>query len=93
MLYDMYMQLTSDEMEELAHRPKDMIKECRWNGETNDMCQSFMKDGGTKIYVPKFGVCYVLHFQGTNTSTTGLLKTHTAGSDHGLQLIIDIQSK
>ena len=93
MFYDMYMKLTMDEMEELAHRPKDMIKECRWNGEMNEMCKAFMEDGGTKIYVPKFGVCYVLNFHGTNASRTALLKTHTAGSDHGLKLIFDIQSK
>ena len=91
MLYDMYMKLTANEMEELAHKPRDMIKECRWNGETNEICKKFREDGGTKIYVPKFGVCYVLNFQGTNVSTT--IKAHTAGPDHGLQLIFDIQSK
>ena len=93
MFYDMYMKLTAEEMAELAHQPRDMIKECRWNGETNEMCKEFREDGGTKIYVPKFGVCYILHFKGTNVSTTSILKAHTAGPDHGLQLVFDIQSK
>ena len=94
MLYDMYMTLTAEEMYELAHRPKDMIKECRWNGEVNDMCEDFMETGGTKVYVPKFGVCYMINYKGTNESGKyHELKTHVAGADHGLRLILDIQSK
>ena len=42
-------------MAELGHKPKDMIKECRWDGEVNEMCKDFMEHGGTKVYVPKFG--------------------------------------
>ena len=95
MLYDMYMKLTAVEMEELAHRPTDMMKECRWNGETEtEMCKAFMVDGGTKIFVPKYGVCYTLNFNGMNTTTTTTsMKSHHAGPDHGMQLIVDIQSK
>ena len=94
MLYDMYMKLTANEMKDLAHRPQDMIKECLWNGQVNDICEAFVKDGGTKIYVPKFGVCYIINFKGTNSSGAGVkLKVHNAGVDHGLKLILDIQSR
>ena len=86
------MRLTADEMEELAHQPKDMIKECRFDGETEEMCNAFMTDGGTKFVVPKFGICYTFNFRGINKATTKPLKVHHAGPDHGLNLILDIQS-
>ena len=94
MLYDMYMGLTGEEMSDLAHHPQDMIKECHWNGEMNDMCKDFKENGGTKVYVPKFGVCYVINFKGTaHSNPFEELKAHAAGADHGLKLILDIQSK
>ena len=94
MLYDIYMSLTATEMAELGHKPKDMIKECRWDGEVNEMCKDFMEHGGTKVYVPKFGVCYMINFEGSHHSNKyHELITHVAGADHGLRLILDIQSK
>ena len=58
------------------------------------MCEDFMETGGTKVYVPKFGVCYMINYKGTNESGKyHELKTHVAGADHGLRLILDIQSK
>ena len=95
--YDIYVELTADEMDEFSHRPEDMIKECHWNGEVNDICKDFMTKGGTHIYVPKFGVCFVINFKGLhhNRFTTEFeeLKANAAGADHGLRLILDIQSK
>merc|ERR1719322_1391859 len=74
-----------------------MIKECHWNGEINDICKDFMTKGGTHIYVPKFGVCFVINFKGLHHSrfTTQFeeLKANAAGADHGLRLILDIQSQ
>ena len=94
MLYDIYMNLTEEEMTEFGHRPKDMIKECRWDGEVNEMCEDFMTHGGTRVFVPKFGVCYMINFEGRDhTNKYGELRTHVAGADHGLRLILDIQSK
>ena len=93
--YDIYVELTADEMDELSHRPEDMIKDCRWNGEINEICKHFMEKGGTHIYVPKFGVCYVINFKGLNHFNPDFeeLKANAAGPDHGLRLILDIQSK
>ena len=93
MLYDIYMSLSEEEMTEFGHRPKDMIKECRWNGEVTDMCKDFMEHGGTKVFVPKFGVCYMINFEGRDHSNKyEEMRTHVAGADHGLRLILDIQS-
>ena len=95
-LYEKYLNLTESEMRELAHRPQDMIKECRWNGEMNKMCENFAKNRGSKIYVPKFGVCYMINFKGANMESRAKnneLKAHTAGADHGLRLILDIESR
>ena len=92
MLYDMLMKLNADEMEELAHQPKDMIKECIWDGESSEMCKAFIANGGTKIFVPKFGVCYALNFHGINESMSSSLKADHAGPAHGLKLIFNIQS-
>ena len=97
--YDIYVELTSDEMDEFSHRPEDMIKECYWNGEANEICKDYMINGGTHIYVPKFGVCFVINFKGLDHVTTHgnnnfeELKANAAGADHGLRLILDIQSK
>ena len=94
MLYDMYMKLTAEEMRELGHKPKDMIKECMFDGQNHTICKEFMENGGTEIYVPKFGVCHVLNFKGLNTSDDNEeLRAKNAGSDHGLKLILDIQSE
>ena len=82
-------------MDDFSHRPEDMIKECHWNGEVNEICRDFMTKGGTHIYVPKFGVCFVINFKGLNYHDTHFeeLKANAAGADHGLRLILDIQSK
>ena len=96
MLYDLYMKLNSTEIEMLAHRPTDMIKECHWDGQKNEgLCQSFQKHGGTKIFVPKYGVCYTFNFKGMMTSSENndSAITNFAGAEHGLQLILDIESK
>ena len=94
MLYDLYMTLTAEEMRELGHKPKDMIKECMFEGQNHTICKEFMENGGTEIYVPKFGVCHVLNFKGLNDSDGNEeLKVKNAGSDHGLKLILDIQSE
>ena len=98
-LYDLYMTLTEEEMDELAHRPHDMIKECLWDGQVNKMCEDFVEHGGTKVYVPKFGVCYMINFKGIHgmhsehATKYDELKAHAAGADHGLRLILDIQSR
>ena len=92
MLYDKLMELGADEMEELAHQPKDMVKECVWDGQNNEMCKEFIANGGTKIFVPEFGVCYALNFQEINESRSKSLKADHAGPAHGLKLIFNIQS-
>ena len=79
----------------VAHQPKDMIKECIYTQKMQvkePRCLDLMANGSTKIFTPKYGVCYMFNFNGLY-STTQALTSFYPGEEYGLQLTLDAESK
>ena len=91
--YQVYLNLTMDEMIAVAHQPEDMMISCIVNGipmmtpYCNDLIQ-----GTDKVFAPAYGVCYVFNFKDWTGNNPSLI-TNYAGRDFGLELIINIESK
>ena len=80
---------------EISHQPKDMILECIYMQRIrrqDPFCADLMLNGGTKIFTPTYGVCYMFNFKGVNQSIHPL-GTYVAGEPYALQLTLNIESK
>ena len=90
-----YLELKHDELLEMAHQPSEMIIECIYMKRIrhkDPVCTELIKNGGTKIFSPTYGVCYMFNFKGLNEKTKGL--THfMSGEEYGLQLTLNVESK
>ena len=59
----LYIQLTTFEMESIAHTPKDLIVLCKIAGGPSRLCRNFVQEGGTLIFSPFRGVCYSINLR------------------------------
>ena len=60
-----YGSLTTEEMKSLAHQPKDLFINCTF-GKSEfawTLCYHLMREGGTRIFSSKFGVCYAFNLR------------------------------
>ena len=66
---ELYVQLTPDELLQLAHQPSVFINDCEVNGgmPTAD-CNIIKSDGGVPLFNHEFGVCFTFNFRATNLS-------------------------
>ena len=90
-----YLKLKHDELLEMAHQPSEMIIECIYMKRIrhkDPVCTELIKNGGTKIFSPTYGVCYMFNFKGLNEKTKGLTN-FMSGEEYGLQLTLNVESK
>ena len=90
-----YLKLNRQEVIEIAHQPKDMIQECIFTKQIRNrdpLCKSLMRYGGTKIFTPTYGVCYMYNFRGLNKLMHPMISFYP-GEEYGLQLTMNIESK
>ena len=90
-----YLQLNRNELIDIAHQPKDMIKGCIYLKrirQKHPFCTDLIDNGGTKIFTPTYGVCYMFNFKGIN-KTVPPLTSYQPGEEYGLQLTVNIESK
>ena len=79
----------------MAHQPNEMIIECIYMKRIrhkDPFCTELIKNGGTKIFSPTYGVCYMFNFKGLNEKTNGLTN-FMSGEEYGLQLTLNVESK
>ena len=91
----LYLKLNRDELMEMAHQPKDMILQCIYLQrirQQEPFCTDLMQNGGTKIFSPTYGVCYMFNFKGINEHVNPL-GSYMSGEEYGLQLTLNIESK
>ena len=77
----------------MAHQPADMIIECIFSKQvrsSDPRCQHLINYGGTKIFTPNYGVCYMFNFKGLRDTYPAL--TFYPGEEYGLQLTINVES-
>ena len=90
-----YLKLNHDEISEIAHQPRDMIIGCIYSKQvrqSDPRCTDFLANGGTKIFTPSYGVCYMFNFKGLETERYPAM-TFYPGEEYGLQLTINVESK
>ena len=90
-----YLELKHDELLEMAHQPSEMIIECIYMKRIrhkDPVCTELIKNGGTKIFSPTYGVCYMFNFKGLNEKINGL-SNYMSGEEYGLQLTLNVESK
>ena len=90
-----YLKLNREEVIKVAHQPKDMIKECVYTQkirEKEKSCTDYITDGGTKIFTPAYGVCYMFNFKGLSNKMQPLMAIYP-GEEYGLQLTLNIERK
>lgn len=78
----------------MAHQPKDMIIECVYSAQlraSDPRCTALITNGGTKIFTPSYGVCYMFNFKGLRAEQYSPV-TFYPGEQYGLQLTINIES-
>ena len=88
--YDTYLELTQEETFAIAHKPWDMIRQCKFAGfAIHPPCKELM-EGVHQFFTPDFGVCfgYNVHNRSNETSFSYSI---IGGRAFGLQLIIDIE--
>ena len=90
-----YLKLDHDEIAEIAHQPKDMIIGCIYSKQVREKdprCTNLLTKGGTKIFTPSYGVCYMFNFKGLQPENYPAV-TFYPGEEYGLQLTINVESK
>ena len=92
--YDLYLQLNAEEIAILAHKSRDMIRNCSLNGIENsieEQCDE-LRSGSQALFSPNHGVCYMfntVHKDEINSSLTA----DWPGPSQGLALVLDIEGK
>ena len=89
-----YLNLNHEEVSAVAHQPIDMIKDCVYSAQSTSSdpkCTELVTNGGTKIFTPSYGVCYMFNFKGLRTEQYPPV-TFYPGEQYGLQLTINIES-
>jgi len=89
-----YLKLDHDEISAMAHQPADMMIECVFSKQvrsSDPRCQHLINYGGTKIFTPNYGVCYMFNFKGLKDQFPAL--TFYPGEEYGLQLTINVESR
>ena len=89
-----YLKLNHEEVSAVAHQPKDMIRECIYSAQSRQAdprCSSLIAKGGTKIFTPSYGVCYMFNFKGLRAERYPPV-TFYPGEQYGLQLTVNIES-
>ena len=90
--YDTYLELTQEETFAIAHKPWDMIRQCKFAGfATDPSCKGFIK-GTHQFFTPDFGVCYGYNVH-NRSNDTSFSQSIIGGREFGLQIIIDIEGK
>ena len=96
--YNLYLNLTMEEVVAVAHRPQDMIKHCQFARVPmySPYCNELI-DGANKMFAPVPGLCYGFNFKAAlrpskdNATNSSPLTTLYGGREFGLQLIVDIE--
>ena len=89
-----YLKLDHGEISEIAHQPDDMIIDCVFNKRVrggDPRCTHLMTKGGTKIFSPSYGVCYMFNFNGLNIEKYPA-NTFYPGDEYGLQLTLNAET-
>ena len=90
-----YLKLNRQEVIDVAHQPKDMIQECIFTKRIRNqdpLCENLMRTGGTKIFTPTYGVCYMYNFRGLSKMAYPMISFYP-GEEYGLQLTLNVESK
>lgn len=57
-----FLNLTTEEMREISHQPRDMILGCITKANVyNQLCENFETEGGSLVFSPTKGVCYSIN--------------------------------
>ena len=85
----LYLNLTKEEVVEIAHHPTDMIKNCQFGGYSmiSPYCNELI-DGTMKMFAPSAGVCYGFNFKNANFPS---LYSMYGGRGFGFQLVVNIE--
>ena len=89
-----YLKLDHNEIAEMAHQPKDMIIDCVFNKQVRAVdprCLYLMAKGGTMIFTPSYGVCYMFNFRGLEYEKYPAV-TFYPGEEYGLRLTINVET-
>ena len=89
-----YLKLDHGEISAIAHQPKDMIIDCVFNKQVrggDPRCIHLMTKGGTKIFSPSYGVCYMFNFKGLRNEEYPAT-TFYPGDEYGLQLTLNAEA-
>lgn len=87
-----YLNLTKEELLEVAHKPNQMISMCKFAGVRlpSDQCTKLMTDGGyVKTWTPRFGVCYTYNAFPLDGKKVKMSMSYGSGISSGLTLILD----
>ena len=82
--------LFQDEVVQIAHSPKHLIKECKLGRRISHECHKLLSDNVTIIAIPDFGICYVYNIHPLITNSTE--EINAPGPLHGLNLIFDLET-
>lgn len=91
--FDLYLNLTTEELVSIAHKPNQFILKCSFQGTMypGDQCSKLKNDGGYAIaFTPRFGVCYTWNTNNTldKASKIQLAKSMGPGMSNGLTLLL-----
>ena len=78
----------------MAHQPEDMIVDCVYSKQVRSVdprCKHLINYGGTKIFTPSYGVCYMFNFIGLEHKEHPAV-TFYPGEEYGLQMTVNVES-
>ena len=96
--YSSYLNLTSNEIEQIAHQPEDMIKHCRIQSKFGEEQCNALRKGKYKMFTAVYGMCYMFNYVGVDNpyfriNEEQAIKSNYGGPEFGLDLIIDMESR
>ena len=87
---DLYLKLDANEIANIAHQSKDMIRKCSIRGQLAQKKCKELIDGTQRVHTPTYGVCYIFNMVQMDAINNALISDN-AGPNNGLMLEIDVE--
>ena len=87
---DLYLKLDANEIANIAHQSKDMIRKCYVRGQSGYKKCKELIDGTNRVHTPTYGVCYIFNMAKMD-AINDALTIDSAGPTNGLMLEIDVE--
>ena len=87
-----YIGLDRDNLLDIAHQPRDMIKYCKMHSRNGAKKCNALTEGKAMVFTARYGVCYMFNPALKDNHGSQLLSNY-GGPSFGLELILDIEGK